>query len=213
MGLPRPWPGCPHHTGLISASCTSPPRFRHRLSSDPTSRWAPLPRRMVPVITVHRGLSPPECISLLGTPGETACPTSCLFQFRQWWMHEVGQAFSPAGPRRPAHLLICAAHFSSPSLCGTQWEHSCVPRRDSPRRPVHAHDSYTAQRSGQVSRRVATRHARVRTPRCATVATIGPSLAHAVSSSLGKSPVTSGTQRLVSTPALISDTAPIQPSP
>jgi hypothetical protein len=29
-----------------------------------------LPRRMVPVITVHRGLSPPECISLLGTQGD-----------------------------------------------------------------------------------------------------------------------------------------------
>src|SRR5206468_12302991 len=73
IGLPRPWPGYPHHTGLISASCTSNPRFRHRLSSDPALRRTPLPRRMVPVITVHRGLPPPECTSLLDTPGETAC--------------------------------------------------------------------------------------------------------------------------------------------
>src|SRR5438876_9744165 len=76
IGLPRPWPGYPHHTGLISASCTSTPRFRHRHSSDPALRRTPLPRRMVPVITVHRGLPPPECTSLLDTPGVTACPTS-----------------------------------------------------------------------------------------------------------------------------------------
>jgi hypothetical protein len=30
---------------------------------------------MVPVITVHRGLTPLECTSLLDTPGGTACPT------------------------------------------------------------------------------------------------------------------------------------------
>jgi len=66
--------GLPHHTGLVSACCTSRPRFRHQLSSDPASRRAPLPRRMVPVITVHRGLSPPECTSLLDTPGGSACP-------------------------------------------------------------------------------------------------------------------------------------------
>jgi hypothetical protein len=82
IGHPRPWPGYPRHTGLISAAMTdviatysSNPRFRHQLSSDPASRWAPLPRRMVPVITVHRGLTPLECTSLLDTPGETACPT------------------------------------------------------------------------------------------------------------------------------------------
>src|SRR5260370_9684648 len=75
IGRPRPWPGYPHHTGLISASCTSHPRFRHQLSSDPASRRAPLPRRMVPVITAHRGLAPLECTSLLDTPGETASAT------------------------------------------------------------------------------------------------------------------------------------------
>src|SRR5438477_13156014 len=65
MGHPRPWPGYPHHTGLISAAltdviatCSSHPRFRHQLSSDPASRRAPLLRRMVPVITVHKGLPP-----------------------------------------------------------------------------------------------------------------------------------------------------------
>jgi len=49
MGHPRPWPGYPHHTGLISAAmtdviatCSSHPRFRHQLSSDPASRRAPL---------------------------------------------------------------------------------------------------------------------------------------------------------------------------
>ena len=61
--LPRPWPGSPRYNGLISASCTSHPRFRHRLSSDPASRTTPLLRRMVPVITVHGGLSPLECKS------------------------------------------------------------------------------------------------------------------------------------------------------
>src|SRR3954468_19827427 len=76
IGHPRPWPGYPRHTGLISASCTSNPRFRHQLSSDPASRRAPLPRRMVPVITVHGGLAPLECTSLLDTPGESACPTT-----------------------------------------------------------------------------------------------------------------------------------------
>src|SRR5579863_9840380 len=82
IGRPRPWPSCPHHAGLISATmtgviatCSSHPRLRHRLSSDPASRRAPLLRRMVPVITVHRGLPPPECTSLLDTPGETACAT------------------------------------------------------------------------------------------------------------------------------------------
>ena len=58
----------PPHAGLVSASCTSYPRFRHRLSSDPASRRAPLLRRMVPVIRVHGGLSPLECTSLLETP-------------------------------------------------------------------------------------------------------------------------------------------------
>src|ERR1700732_4767653 len=76
IGHPRRWPGYPHHTGLISACCSSPPRFRHQLSSDPASRRAPLPRRMVPVITVHGGLTPLECTSLLDTPGENACPTT-----------------------------------------------------------------------------------------------------------------------------------------
>src|ERR1700694_5679094 len=76
IGHPRRWPGYPHHTGLISACCSSPPRFRHQLSSDPASRRAPLPRRMVPVITVHGGLAPLECISLLDTPARIGCPTS-----------------------------------------------------------------------------------------------------------------------------------------
>src|ERR1700686_5823662 len=75
IGHPRRWPGYPTHTGLISACCSSPPRFRHQLSSDPASRRAPLPRRMVPVITVHGGLAPLECISLLDTPARIGCPT------------------------------------------------------------------------------------------------------------------------------------------
>src|SRR5580658_3238077 len=75
IGHPRRWPGYPRHVGLISACCTSPPRFRHQLSSDPASRRAPLPRRMVPVITVHEGLAPLECISLLDTPARIGCPT------------------------------------------------------------------------------------------------------------------------------------------
>src|SRR5881394_1131342 len=91
IGHPRPWPGYPHHTGLVSASYTSNPRFRHQLSSDPASRRAPLPRRMVPVITVHRGLTPLECDIILDTPGEDACPT---------------------GPPSPAHsFLLWGAAF------------------------------------------------------------------------------------------------------
>ena len=68
VGRPLRWPGYPRHVGLISACCKSPPRFRHPLSSDPASRRAPLPGRMVPVITVHGGPAPLECISLLDTP-------------------------------------------------------------------------------------------------------------------------------------------------
>src|ERR1700674_4561728 len=93
IGHPRPWPGHPHHTGLISASCTSNPRFRHQLSSDPASRRAPLPIRMVPVITVHRGLAPLESDIILDTPGESACPTKWPQQLAKL----VGQAFSLSG--------------------------------------------------------------------------------------------------------------------
>jgi len=51
-----------------------PPRMRFlfigpalclQLPSDPTSRWAPLPRLAVPVITARRGLSPPRCMTCL----------------------------------------------------------------------------------------------------------------------------------------------------
>ena len=69
IGPPRPLPGYPRHAGLVSAPCTSNPRFRHQLSSDPASRRAPLPRRMVPVITVHRGLTPLESDIILDTQG------------------------------------------------------------------------------------------------------------------------------------------------
>src|SRR5437867_17924 len=41
---------------------------------------------MVPVISVHRGLPPPECTSLLDTPGETACPTTTGCKYR-WCRH------------------------------------------------------------------------------------------------------------------------------
>src|SRR5436309_7571401 len=93
IGRPRPWPGYPRHTGLISASYTSNPRFRHRLSSDPASRRAPLLRRMVPVITVHRGLPPPECTSLLDT-------------------HRVGGASRPRPPTPPYVLAVYGGFFN-----------------------------------------------------------------------------------------------------
>src|ERR1700676_1575388 len=83
-GHPRPWPGLPRHAGLISASYTSHPRFRHQLSSDPASRRTPLPRRMVPVITVHRGLTPLECTSLLDTPGEPPVPPRTRRRLRRF---------------------------------------------------------------------------------------------------------------------------------
>ncbi len=44
----------------------------HRLSSDPTSRLAPLPSLVVPVITAHRGLVPPRfttCMARKKIPG------------------------------------------------------------------------------------------------------------------------------------------------
>ena len=47
--------------GLISDSCSSPPRSRHQLLSDPASRRAPLLRRPVPVYRAWRRLSPPVC--------------------------------------------------------------------------------------------------------------------------------------------------------
>src|ERR1700674_2530891 len=85
IGHPRPWPGHPHHTGLISASCTSNPRFRHQLSSDPASRRAPLPIRMVPVITVHRGLAPLESDIILDTPGGMPVPPTLQAVEAIWW--------------------------------------------------------------------------------------------------------------------------------
>src|SRR5437870_4371966 len=112
IGLPRPWPGYPHHTGLISASCTSNPRFRHRLSSDPALRRTPLPRRMVPVITVHRGLPPPECTSLLDTPGETACPTLLDQSF---WRSRWGRRFRlPVDLQIPKTVMHPAAKMAAP---------------------------------------------------------------------------------------------------
>ena len=63
IGLPRPWPGDQHCKASNPLPVTSSPRFRRRLSSDPASRQTPLPGRMVPVITVHGGLSPLECKS------------------------------------------------------------------------------------------------------------------------------------------------------
>src|ERR1017187_1486784 len=46
--------------------------------SDPASRRAPVPRRMVPVLTVHKGLTPLESDIILDTPGENACPTRAV---------------------------------------------------------------------------------------------------------------------------------------
>ena len=99
IGRPRPWPGDPHYVGLVSASCTSHPGFRHRLSSDPASRRTPLPRRMVPVITVHRGLTPLECTSLLVTPGKLPAPPLAL----EWRRRQASS--SPAHPRRSLAML------------------------------------------------------------------------------------------------------------
>src|SRR5438270_1029759 len=41
----QPLLDCPRRAGLISDSCSSSPSCRHRLPSDSTSRWTPLPRR------------------------------------------------------------------------------------------------------------------------------------------------------------------------
>jgi hypothetical protein len=113
IGRSRPWPGYPRHTGLVSASCTSNPRFRHRLSSDPASRRAPLLRRMVPVITVHRGLAPAECISLLDTPGESACPHRWREPSRNVETPATGQEASYSGRNR-----IIFSHASAPPSNG-----------------------------------------------------------------------------------------------
>src|SRR5580700_8844487 len=111
IGHPRRWPGYPHHTGLISAAMTdviatysSNPRFRHQLSSDPASRRTPLPRRMVPVITVHGGLAPLECISLLDTPARIGCPTK---QFR-WFVDENS---SHVGSGKVGYKLVVFSYF------------------------------------------------------------------------------------------------------
>src|SRR5580692_7000204 len=110
IGHPRRWPGYPHHTGLISAAMTdviatysSNPRFRHQLSSDPASRRTPLPRRMVPVITVHGGLAPLECISLLDTPARIGCPTK-----QHSRSQNVGRTPSSA-PDPLVRLFLCSS--------------------------------------------------------------------------------------------------------
>jgi hypothetical protein len=116
IGHPRRWPGYPHHTGLISAAMTdviatysSNPRFRHQLSSDPASRRTPLPRRMVPVITVHGGLAPLECISLLDTPAKIGCPTEQ--PSRKYAGHSRHSAqFVTA--REELFFMLCAATIS-----------------------------------------------------------------------------------------------------
>lgn len=43
-GRPDPLLGYPHRAGLVSGSCSSCPRCRHRLPSDPGSRRQPLPK-------------------------------------------------------------------------------------------------------------------------------------------------------------------------
>src|SRR3984957_8570486 len=64
-GLLDPMLDDPCQTGLISGFCSSGLNSRHGLPSDSTSRWTPLLRRTVPLITARGGLSPPEYTTCL----------------------------------------------------------------------------------------------------------------------------------------------------
>src|SRR5215510_10686072 len=58
IGRPRPLPGYPTTLALYPISVRRVRVQGHRLPSDPTSRWAPLPSLAVPVITARGGLAP-----------------------------------------------------------------------------------------------------------------------------------------------------------
>jgi hypothetical protein len=59
--------GFPCGNSLISDSCLSRPLSCHRLPSDSTSQWTPLPRLAIPTDTVRSGLSPPKNTPCLAT--------------------------------------------------------------------------------------------------------------------------------------------------
>src|SRR5262245_43077602 len=66
IGRPRPLPGYPTTLALYPISVRRVRVQGHRLPSDPTSRWAPLPSLAVPVITARGGLAPltsPTCLA------------------------------------------------------------------------------------------------------------------------------------------------------
>ena len=110
IGHPRPWPGYPHHTGLVSASYTSNPRFRHQLSSDSASRRTPLLRRMVPVTTAHGGLAPLECTSLLDTPGKLPAPENLR------GLRRIGASVIRRRHLAPNNLVAAMLHFWAGNL-------------------------------------------------------------------------------------------------
>ena len=67
-------------------------------------------RPMVPVITVHRGLAPPECTSLLDTPSQEACPTGMRSSEGAPQRRVVGQQ----NQRRKQALLGSVAGLRAP---------------------------------------------------------------------------------------------------
>src|ERR1044071_983530 len=102
IGLPRPWLG-PHVTMALYPLLVR--RFRDfviGLLQIPPRGRAPLLRRMVPVITVHRGLAPPECISLLDTPGHRPMLQKSLRLRKEAKIQSVRQCGFVASGRRPA---------------------------------------------------------------------------------------------------------------
>src|SRR6266567_1458254 len=96
------------------------------------------------VIVCGRGPVSLIAVTLTGSPSDAIARTPIhRFVPRSQIKHSYGFAISSA-----CDNLYCrhrSLPFSSPLLCGTQWQHSCVPRRDSSRRL----DLVLAERGGR----------------------------------------------------------------
>jgi len=99
-GPPRPLPGYPEATGLVSDSCSSSPSLGLRLPSDSASRRTPWPALAVPVITARRGLAPPTHITCLTNKkrGEEILTAS--------WVLEIMSSYLLRSRRKPGRRLI-----------------------------------------------------------------------------------------------------------
>src|ERR1044071_4167378 len=77
IGRPRIWAGYPTPRASCIRFLFVGSEFCHQLPSDPTSRWAPLPRLVVPVIAAHRGLAPPSLTTCLAHQIAGSAPLRC----------------------------------------------------------------------------------------------------------------------------------------